>query len=255
MLLRSLTRRGLCAGLLALCGGARAGESFLVFSAASLKEALDEAAAAFEAASGHAVRISYAGSFALARQIEQGAPAQVFIAADRETMDYAAARGAIRPESRVDLLGNRLVIVTAREAKWTTLALTPEALDAALGGGRLAIGETTSVPAGKYAKAALQTLGLWKSVEARLATTDNVRAALMFVARGEAPLGVVYASDARADAKVKIVAALPPESHPAIVYPAALTPRASPAAAQFLAYLRTPPALEIFAKHGFVALR
>lgn len=229
--------------------------SILVFAAASLKDGLDDAARAYRAAGGVDVRISYAGSLALARQLEQRAPADIFIAADQESMDYAASRNAIRQETRFDFLQNRLVVVAARSAPFDALALTSASFSNALGSGRLVTGDVKSVPAGKYAMAALQTLGLWRDLEPRLAMADNVRAALVFVSRGEAPLGVVYATDAAAEPGVKTVAIFPPESHPPIVYPVALTAHsANASAAAFLAYLRSPAGRAHFEKQGFAIL-
>ncbi len=234
---------------------ARAGEPVVVFAAASLKESLDAAAASFTAASGAEIKISYAASFALARQIEQGAPADIFASADRDTMDYAAGKKSIRPETRFDLLGNRLVVVVGKNAAVASLALTPEALSRAIGRGRVATGDVASVPVGKYAKAALEKLGLWSVVEPRLAMTDNVRIALSFVSRGEAELGIVYATDAAADPGVRIVAVFPADSHPPIVYPFALTANGrNPQAAMFLTFLRSDAARPMFEKQGFTVL-
>ena len=235
---------------------ARAGEPVVIFAAASLKTALDEAAALFQARDGTSVRISYAGSLALARQLEQGAPADIFAAADVDTMDYAQKSGVLRAESRFNFLGNRLVLVTARPSRFNTLALNPEALRAALGQGRIAAGEVTSVPAGKYAKAALTALNLWDEFGPRLAMSENVRAALAFVARNELPLGIVYASDAKAEPAVKIVAEFPASSHAPIVYPFALTTTSdNPAAAAFLVFLRSASVKAVFEESGFQVLQ
>jgi molybdate transport system substrate-binding protein len=243
--------------LLACSAGlACAQEPVTVFAAASLKTALEEAARRFTTESNVPVRFSFAASPALARQIEHGAPADLFASADRDWMDYLAARKLIRPETRVDLLGNRLVVVAPREASLDRLALTAESVTRALGGdGRLATGEVNAVPAGRYAKAALENLGLWAAVQPRLAQAENVRAALTYVARGEAPLGIVYETDARAEPKVKIVAAFPEGSHPPIVYPFAATAVTKGAgAARFLAYLLTPAARSVFEAQGFTVL-
>jgi molybdate transport system substrate-binding protein len=226
----------------------------VVFAAASLKNALDDLAAAFQRDTGKHVAISYAASSSLARQIEQGAPADLFISADRDWMDYLHARGLIKPESRRNLVGNRIVLVapatTARDVE-----LRPGALATALAGGRLATAAVASVPAGKYGKAALERLGLWGEVAGRLAEAENVRAALTFVARGEAPFGIVYESDARAEPKVKVVARFPETSDAPIVYPAALTAgSATPTANDFLRTLRTPASAAIFAREGFIPL-
>jgi molybdate transport system substrate-binding protein len=190
----------------------------------------------------------------MAKQIEEGAPADLFISADRDWMDYLQGRGLIRADTRRDLLGNRLVLVApVDEAKPVPLAAG--ALAAALGSGRLATASVASVPAGRYGKAALQALGLWAEVSSRLAETENVRAALTFVARGEAPLGVVYETDARAEPKVAVVARFPESSHPPIVYPAALTTASSAGEpSRFLDTLRRPESAAIFAREGFTAL-
>jgi molybdate transport system substrate-binding protein len=228
----------------------------LVFAAASLRTALDEAAAAFRRERGQAVAISYAASGALARQIEQGAPADLFISADAAWMDHAAERRLVRPDTRIDLFGNELVLVApARNA--ATLRLAPGAdLAGFVGDGRLAIGEPRSVPAGAYARQALQALGLWAGVESRLAQADNVRAVLALVARGEARAGVVYRTDAQAEPGVRVIDAFPPGSHAPIVYPAALTAGSTnEGAAAFLAFLRGTPAQAIFAAQGFTIPR
>jgi molybdate transport system substrate-binding protein len=244
--------------LAAPCGPqlARADEPVIAFAAASLKSALDAAAAGFQADGGAEIKISYGGSLALARQIVAGAPADLFASADEESMDEAEKGAVVKAGSRVDLIGNQLVVVAPKPSSIDALALTAEAFTQAIGAGRLATGEVNSVPVGKYAKAALQNLGLWSVVEPRLAMTDNVRAALAFVARGEAPLGIVYATDAAAEPKVKIVATFPEASHPAILYPFALTVSSHNGAAdKFLAYLRSPAGKAIFERQGFRILK
>ena len=224
----------------------------VVFAAASLKDAFDEAGALFTRDTGVEVKFSYAGSLALARQIEQGAPADIFASADQESMDYAASRKAIRADSRFDLLGNSLVVVAPTTAALDRLDLTPAAFARALGAGRLAVGEINSVPAGKYAKAALIHLGLWTFAEPRLAMSDNVRTALLFVSRGEALLGIGYATDARGDPGLKIVATIPDTAHPPIVYPVAATADGkNPDAARFITFLRSDAARTIFTRNGF----
>ncbi|WP_371184749.1 molybdate ABC transporter substrate-binding protein [Xanthomonas sacchari] len=229
-----------------------------VFAAASLKESLDEAASAYQRASGTPVQVSYAASSTLARQVEQGAPADVFVSADQEWMDYLQQRKLIDPALRRDLLGNTLVLVAPAASKAQVDLRKPGALLAALGAqGRLAVGQTASVPAGKYARAALQALGQWDAVQPRLAESESVRSALMLVARGEAPLGIVYGSDAQAEPKVRVVATFPADSHAPIVYPVAPL-RASAqgkAAAEFVRWLGTPPAQAIFRRHGFSLAR
>jgi molybdate transport system substrate-binding protein len=251
---RSIT----CAAFLLLAGlfmpGAKAQSgSPVVFAAASLKNALDEAATLYAQSLGRPTpRISYAGSPALARQIMQGAPADVFISADSDWMDYLGDRKLIRPETRGDLVGNSIVIVAPAASPATLPQISGDALADALGGGRLAIADVNSVPAGRYTKAALEKLGAWEAVKNRLAQSENVRAALLFVARGEAPLGVVYRTDAAAEPRVKIIAAPPHDSHPPIIYPAAVTSASKhPDAAAFLAFLRDAQAGAVFEKHGF----
>lgn len=227
----------------------------LVFAAASMKNALDEVAAGFRAATGLEVQASYAASSALAKQIEQGAPADMFVSADLDWMDYLQQRDLILPASRVSLLGNRLVLVAAKDSAVGSLDLAPGVdLAGPLGQSRLAIGETSSVPAGKYGKAALEHLGAWKVVEGKLAQTENVRAALLLVSRGEAALGIVYRTDAAADPGVRIVGTFPESSHPPIVYPVAMTRTGKPVAARFLDHLRSAAARAVLEKHGFAVL-
>lgn len=234
---------------------AQAETPVVVFAAASLKTALDETAVAFRAEQGVEIKISYGGSLALARQLAQGAPAEIFVSADEDSMDEAAKAKAIKPDSRVDLLGNTLVVVAAKNSPLQTLPLTAADMTAALGAGKLATGEVNSVPVGKYAKEALTNLKIWEAIEPHLAMTDNVRAALAFVARGEAPLGIVYATDAVAEPAVKVVATFPDSSHKPIVYPAALTAvSANPAAAKFFEFLRAPATRAIFQRQGFKTL-
>ena len=223
-----------------------------VFAAASLKEALDDAAAAYRKQTGVPVRVSYAASSALARQIEQGAPADVFFSADLEWMDYLQQRNRLDVATRRSLLGNRLVLIAPRASKARVDLNRPATLLAALGGGRLAIGQTRTVPAGKYAKASLESLSLWSGVRPRLAESESVRAALMLVARGETPLGIVYASDAKSDPDVRVVATFPEDSHPPIVYPvAALRGARAAQAARFVQWLASPAADALFTKRGF----
>lgn len=250
------TRALWAACLFLLAGQASAAEPTTVFAAASLKNALDAAGQAFTAESGLPVRASYAASSALARQIEQGAPADLFASADLEWMDYLAARKLIRPETRVNLLANRLVVVAPKDARVTEAAFTPDWFSRTLGpDGRLATGEVSSVPIGKYAKAAFEKLGLWAQVQPRLAQADNVRAALALVSRGEAPLGVVYESDAKSDPGVKVVGVFPEGSHPPVVYPFAVTVEAKgDGGARFLAYLRSKAARRFFEAQGFTMI-
>ena len=223
-----------------------------VFAAASLKEAMDAQAHRFESATGDKVVVSYAASSALAKQIVNGAPADVFVSADLDWMDYLARRKLVAPGTRFDLLKNSLVLIAPAQS-FSTLRITPGfALAAALGDGRLAVANPESVPAGKYAKDALEHLGVWMSVEHRLARTENVRAALALVSRGEAPLGIVYKTDALADNQVRIVDTFPGTSHAPIVYPVALVAgRASAAARRLLDDLRSPNARATWEKYGF----
>lgn len=226
-----------------------------VFAAASLKESLDEAAAAYGKATGQPVRVSYAASSALARQIDQGAPADVFLSADLEWMDWLQQRKRIDPASRRALLGNTLVMVAPAAGDARPLDLDDGiALRSRLGDRRLAIALSDSVPAGKYAKAALTRLGWWTSLqdERALVETENVRAALLLVARGEAPLGVVYGSDARAEPRVRVVAVFAADTHPSIVYPVArVAASRQPQAAAFVRWLDGPAADAIFRRRGF----
>lgn len=226
----------------------------VVFAAASMKNALDDAIADWGRRTGGKATVSCAASSALARQIEQGAPASVFLSADLDWMDYLEQRKLIRPESRANLLANRIVLIAPRDSSAAGEVGPGLDIGGLLGSGRLAIGQVDSVPAGKYGKAALEKLGLWPAVAGRLAQTENVRAALLLVARGETPLGIVYATDARADAQVRVVGAFPADSHPPIVYPVALTAEAAPAAAGLVAWLRSPEAAAHFERQGFTRL-
>jgi molybdate transport system substrate-binding protein len=230
-------------------------KTITVFAAASMKNALDDINATFLKASGTKVVASYAASSALAKQLEQGAPADVFASADLEWMDYSAQKKTIKDDTRVNLLGNRLVLAAPKDSKIDTVAIA-QGLDFArlIGDGRIATGEVTSVPVGKYAKSALEKLGIWASVEKKFAMTDNVRAALALVSRGEAALGIVYETDAKVEPGVKIVGAFPQDSHPAIVYPVAATVTAKPEARAYLAFLRSAAAKAVFETYGFTFL-
>jgi molybdate transport system substrate-binding protein len=250
--------RLLVASLLALAVDARFSAAWaqrsdlLVFAAASLRNALDEVDTLYASEKGRQVKVSYAASPALARQIEAGAPADVFISADLDWMDYLAQRSLIKPDTRSNLLGNTIVLV-APAASARPIAVGPGfPLAQALGDGRLAMADPNSVPAGKYGKAALEALGVWHSVAARVAPAENVRAALLLVARGEAPLGIVYETDAVADHNVRIVGRFPAGTHPPIVYPIAVTQGSSdPGAADYVTFLRSPAARPAFEKQGF----
>ncbi len=231
-------------------------KELVIFAAASLKNALDEAAAGWARETGKpAPKMSYAASSALAKQLEAGAPADLFLSADLDWMDYAAGKGLIRPDTRVTLLANRIALIAPSDST-ATIAMGPGLdLAAVLGQGRLAMANVDAVPAGKYGKAALEKLGAWDGVKDKLAQADNVRAALLLVSRGEAPLGIVYTTDAAADAKVKVLATFPPDSHPPILYPVAVTRDSThPDAVAFLAYLRGAGPKAAFEKQGFTVL-
>jgi molybdate transport system substrate-binding protein len=236
---------------LLLCGTANAQQP-VVFAAASLKNALDDVAALSPAKP----TLSYGASSALARQIEAGAPAQVFISADLDWMNYLDQRKLLRPGTRKNLLGNKLVLIAPASSAIKTEIRPGFPLASLLGPGRLATADPAHVPAGKYTKAALEKLGVWESVSAKLAPTETVRVALALVAREEVPLGTAYATDAAAEPKVRVVAVFPDGLHAPIVYPAALTSTAAASgpAADFLALLASPAAARIFAKHGFTPL-
>jgi molybdate transport system substrate-binding protein len=229
-------------------------DDVVVFAASSLKTALDQVAAEWAAATGNTVTISYAGSNTLAKQIIEGAPADIFISAAVNWMDAVEAEGLIVPGTRADLLGNSLVLVAHGQAASVEINASLD-LPALLAGGKLAMGMVESVPAGQYGKAALEHLGLWDGVQAEVAQSENVRAALALVAAGEAPLGIVYASDAIAEPGVTVIGTFPAESHKPITYPAALTTTAADAAdADFLKALSDAAADAKFAAQGFVLL-
>ena len=226
----------------------------LVFAAASLQTALDELIPVMRAIAGLEVKASYAASSTLARQIEQGAPADVFVSADLDWMDYLDQRRLIRSDSRVNLLGNELVLI-GQAGRPASLTIAPGfALAGALGSDRLAVADPASVPAGKYARDALTSLGVWDAVAGRLAAADNVRGALLLVSRGEAPLGIVYRTDALADRGIAIVGTFPTASHAPIVYPMALTATAQPDASRVLTFLRSSAAHVVFERLGFRVL-
>ena len=221
-----------------------------VFAASSLTDSLKAVVDAYKAKTGKTVTLSFGASSALARQIEQGAPADIFLSADTDWMDYLQQKNLIDTTSRKTLLGNQLVLIGGPGSKRLTIAPHFN-LAGALGDGRLALADPASVPAGKYGKAALTTLGVWDSVAAHVAPAENVRVALEYVVRGEAPYGIVYATDARVAPQVKVVGVFPENTHPAIVYPVALTRTASPASRDFLAFLSGAEARAIFEKAGF----
>ena len=224
-----------------------------VFAAASLKESMDAISTEWTKKSGQKVVLSYAASSALAKQIEQGAPADIFISADGEWMDYLQQRNKIAANTRFNLVGNRLVLIVPTISKQASISLNkPDAFLQALGDGRLAVAETGSVPAGRYAKQSLTKLKIWGSISEKLAQGENVRAAMAFVARGESPLGIVYATDAKAEPKVRVISTFPDDSHDAIVYPAAAIATASPPSTKgFLKFLQGNQAKTIFKQAGF----
>jgi molybdate transport system substrate-binding protein len=227
-------------------------KSLTVFAAASMKNALDDISAAYTAKSGVRIVASYAASSALAKQIEEGAPADIFASADTDWMDYSIGKKTINEPSRVNLLGNSLVLIAPKNSKIQNVAIGPGFdLSKLAGDGRIATADFKSVPVGKYAKASLDKLGAWTAAEPKFAMTENVRAALALVARGEAPLGVVYSTDAKVEPGVRIVGSFPADSHPAIIYPVAATATAKPEATSYLAFLRSSAAKTIFEKYGF----
>jgi molybdate transport system substrate-binding protein len=230
---------------------ANAGKTVLVFGAASLTDVLDELGHAFGAQTQVEVKSSLAASSALAKQIEAGAPADIFFSADLEWMDYLQQRNLLRPGSRHDVVLNRLVLIAAADSKISLKIAPGFALLKALGEGKLATGDPDSVPVGKYAHSALAKLGVWDGVSSRIVRAENVRAALAFVARGEAPLGIVYRTDALAQKRVRIVDVFPEDSHPPVTYPIALTKGASPEAQRFEDFVTSAAAKPIFLKYGF----
>ncbi|HWB52451.1 MAG TPA: molybdate ABC transporter substrate-binding protein [Stellaceae bacterium] len=235
--------------------GARAAD-VVVFAAASLKNALDAVNADWQKASGKHATVSYAASSALAKQIEAAAPADVFISADLDWMNYVEERKLIVPATRHNLLGNSLVLVAPVDSKPAPVEIRPGfALAKLLGGGKLAMADPNAVPAGKYGKAALTKLGVWDSVSGSVAAAENVRACLLLVARGEAPYGIVYKTDAAIEPKVKIVGTFPADSVPPITYPIAQTAASkNPDAAAFIAYLSSADATKQFEHFGFTVL-
>ena len=231
------------------------GGDVVIFAAASLKNALDAINAEWQKETGKKAVISYAASSALAKQIEQGAPAQVFISADLDWMDYLAGKNLIKANTRSNLLGNRIVLIAPKD-KAQLIEIKPGFdLARVLGDGRLSMANIDSVPAGKYGKAALEKLGVWGSVANKIAQAENVRAALLLVSRGETPAGIVYQTDAAADLNVKIIGTFPQDTHPPIIYPIAITASAThPDAAAFLAYLKSAKAKPMFEAQGFAVL-
>src|ERR1043166_9256178 len=234
---------------------AAAQDTLTVFAAASLKNALDDVDAEFTKAAGIKVTASYAASSALAKQIEQGAPADVFASADVDWMDYAQQKKLVKDDTRINLLGNRLVLIAPKTSRLADVAIGPAFDLAALAGdGHIVTGDVRAVPVGRYAKAALEKLGAWPKAAPKLAMAENVRAALALVARGEAPLGIVYQTDAKVEPAVKIIGTLPADSHPPILYPFAATATAKAQAARYLSFVRSPAARSIFERYGFTVL-
>jgi molybdate transport system substrate-binding protein len=227
-------------------------KTIIVFAAASMKNALDEVDAAYTARTGVKFIVSYAASSVLARQIEQGAPADVFVSADTDWMDYAISKKTIKEPTRVNLLGNSIVLIAPKDSRLDNVPIR-QGFDLAklAGDGRIATGDVKSVPVGKYAKAALTSLGAWQAAEPKFAMAESVRAALTLVARGEANLGIVYSTDAKVEPGVKIVGTFPADSHPAIIYPVAATTTAKGETSDYLAFLRSTAAKTILEKYGF----
>lgn len=227
----------------------------VVFAAASLKNALDDIKTQYERDTGKHVTISYAASPTLAKQIEAAAPADIFISADLDWMDYLAERKLIDPGSRINLLGNSIALVAPANSA-ASITIGPDfPLASLLGNGRLAMADPNTVPAGKYGKAALEKLGVWPAVADRIAPAENVRAALLLVSRGECPLGIVYRTDAIADPGVRVIATFPANTHPPIIYPMALVVTSTNLDAEaFATNLRSPSAARLFEKQGFTFL-
>jgi molybdate transport system substrate-binding protein len=262
-LLQSWFKRYCCIALVAAIAfelsvvpAAAQSRDVLVFAAASLKDALDDITAQYQRDTGKHVRVSLAASSVLAKQIENGAPADIFMSADLDWMDYLAQRNLIKPGTRSNLLGNRLVLIAPKDGPAQIRIQPGFPLANMLAGGKLSMGDVMTVPCGKYGKASLEKLGVWPSVAGQVVQAENVRAAMALVARKEAPLGIVYQTDAAAEPNVKVVGFFPEETHPPIIYPIALTAESSsPDAAAFLAYLGSPKARLLFEKQGFRVLK
>lgn len=239
-------------GLLVSAPAAMA-QDVLVMAAASTRNAVERLAVQFKVKTGMTVTASFAASSALAKQIENGAPADLFISADLDWMDYLQKKGLIKLDSRVNLLGNDLVVIAPKGSTAKPDLTAGGNLARQIGDGRLATGDPSNVPVGKYAKAALERLGQWAAVEPKLARADNVRAALALVSRGEAPLGIVYGTDAAVDPGVTVVGVFPADSYPPILYPAAIIATSkNGSATAFLDYLKSPEGLAVFKEFGFV---
>lgn len=246
---------GMVAMLLTAVPASQAADNVVVFAAASLKNALDAINTSWQAEGNQPTTISYAASSALAKQIEGGAPADVFISADLDWMKYLSEKKLTKADSEVQLLGNRIVLIAPKDSTATTTIAPNFELAALLGDGKLAMADVKAVPAGKYGKAALEKLGVWSSVEGNVAQAENVRAALKLVAAGEAPLGIVYQTDATAEPDVKVIATFPENSHAPIIYPAGLLAESkNEDAAKFLDYLKSAKARALFEQQGFTVL-
>src|SRR5215467_6132927 len=227
-------------------------KTITVFAAASLKNAVDDVDTAFTKQNGVKVVVSYGASSALAKQIEQGAPADVFVSADLQWMDYGVQKKVIKEDTRINLLGNKLVLIAAKDAKIDNVTIEPGFDLAKLAGdGRVATGDVRAVPVGLYAKAALERLGAWAAVEPKMVMAENVRLALSMVARGQTPLGIVYETDAKIEPAVKVIGVFPDNTDDPIIYPVASTANAKPDAVQYLSFLRTQTAKSVFEKYGF----
>jgi molybdate transport system substrate-binding protein len=248
------TRLAVGAMLLVFAPLAARAADVTVFAAASLTDALNDVGKAYQAKSGKVVAFSFAASSVLARQIEASAGADIFMSADSDWMDYLDSRGLIAHDTRKNLFGNHLVLIAPVDSNVTLHITSHFDLLGALHGGRLSIADPDTVPAGKYARTALTTLGVWNSIVDHLVNAENVRVALAYVARGEAPLGIVYTTDALSEKRVHIVGTFPEDSHAPIVYPAALVKDAKPEARAFLDFLSEPQARAIFEKDGFIIL-
>ncbi|MGA7810134.1 molybdate ABC transporter substrate-binding protein [Bradyrhizobium sp.] len=248
---------GLLLSLVILCGSTCApalaeDKTIVVFAAASMKNALDDVDAGFTAKTGVKVQASYAASSTLAKQIEQGAPADIFVSADTDWMDYVVARKDINVPTRVNLLGNSIVLIAPKDSTIGNVTIGPGFDLAKLAGdGKIATGDVNAVPVGKYAKAALEKLGAWQAAAPKFAMAESVRAALTLVARGEAVLGIVYSTDAKVEPGVKIVGTFPADTHPPIIYPVAATTTAKPEANDYLSYLKSQAAKTVLEKYGF----
>jgi molybdate transport system substrate-binding protein len=243
--------------LVALPAGAEESKrpELLVFAAASLTNVLGELSKGYQQQSGVTVKLSFAASSVLARQVEAGGKADVFISADQEWMDYLQQRDLIEKPSRRNLVGNRLVLIAPADSK-VELKIAPGfPLVAALGGGRLSTGDPDTVPVGRYARSALVSLGVWDEIQDRLVRAENVRSAMMFVSRGESPLGIVYTTDALVDSKVRIVDTFPENTHAPITYPGASIKGARPEAIAYLNYLASTPVSETWRRFGFLELK